>query len=84
MDLLSSRRLRNSYFSVTLKNMHQLHFSRKKVQLHFSVRNVQLAAVAQPLLKSQCEVKENTTTKTWGSCDAKKRLGVHVEGGATE
>jgi hypothetical protein len=55
--------------------MHQLHFSRKKVQLHFSVRNVQLAAVAQPLLKSQCEVKENTTIKTWGSCDAKRDLG---------
>jgi hypothetical protein len=29
-DLLSNRRLRNSYFSVTLKNMHQLHFSHKK------------------------------------------------------
>jgi hypothetical protein len=45
-DFLSSRCLGNSYFSVTLKNMHQLHFSRKKVQLHFSVRNVQLIAVA--------------------------------------
>jgi hypothetical protein len=32
-DLLSNRRLRNSYFLVTLKNTHQLHFSRKKVQL---------------------------------------------------
>jgi hypothetical protein len=29
-DLLSNRRPRNSYFSVTLKNMHQLHFSCKK------------------------------------------------------
>jgi hypothetical protein len=38
-------RLRNSYFSVTLKNMHHLHFSRKKVQLHFSVKKVQLVAV---------------------------------------
>jgi hypothetical protein len=45
-DLLSNRRLRNSYFSVTLKNTHQLHFSRRKVQLHFSVRKVQLVAVA--------------------------------------
>jgi hypothetical protein len=45
-DLLSNRRLRNSYFSVTLKNMHQLHFSHKKVQLHFSVKKVQLVAVA--------------------------------------
>jgi hypothetical protein len=39
-DLLSNR------CSVTLKNMHQLHFSRRKVQLHFSNRNVQLVAVA--------------------------------------
>jgi hypothetical protein len=45
-DLLNIRCLRNSYFSVTLKNMHQLHISRKKVQLHFSVRKVQLVAVA--------------------------------------
>jgi hypothetical protein len=45
-DLLSNRRLRNSYFSVTLKNTHQLYFFRKKVQLHFSVRKVQLVAVA--------------------------------------
>jgi hypothetical protein len=45
-DLLSNRRLRNCYFSVTLKNTHQLHFSRKKVQLHFSNRKVQLVAVA--------------------------------------
>jgi hypothetical protein len=37
--------MRNSYFSVTLRNMHQLHFFCKKVQLHFSVRKVQLVAV---------------------------------------
>jgi hypothetical protein len=44
-DLLSNRRLRNNNFSITLKNMHQLHFSRRKVQLHFSNRKVQLVAV---------------------------------------
>jgi hypothetical protein len=32
-DLLSNRRLRNCYFSVILKNTHQLHFFRRKVQL---------------------------------------------------
>jgi hypothetical protein len=45
-DLLSNSRLRNSYFSVNLKNMYQLHFSRKKVQLHFFVKKMQLVAVA--------------------------------------
>jgi hypothetical protein len=45
-DLLSNRRLRNNNFSVTLKNTHQLHFSRRKVQLHFSNRKLQLVAVA--------------------------------------
>jgi hypothetical protein len=30
------------------------------------------------LLKSQCEVKEPTTIKTWGSCDAKRDVGTHV------
>jgi hypothetical protein len=52
-DLLSNRRLRNFYFSVTLKNMNHLHFSRKKVQLHVSIRNVQLVAVA-PFLNYGC------------------------------
>ena len=40
--LLILRRLIFSYVSVTHKNVHELHFSRRNVQLHFSRRNVQL------------------------------------------
>jgi hypothetical protein len=58
-DLLSNSRLRNSYFSVNLKNMYQLHFSRKKVQLYFSVRKVQLVAVAH-FFKLQLHFSEVT------------------------
>jgi hypothetical protein len=45
-DLLSNRRLRNFLFLSHPRNMHQLHFSRKKMQLYFSVRRVQLVTVA--------------------------------------